>query len=61
LNVAILQSCCLSDEPVLFLSDIFPTYCMAADFCNVIAIDTVPERLQLAKEDSCIKMVMKPH
>jgi threonine dehydrogenase-like Zn-dependent dehydrogenase len=69
----------LSDEQVLFLSDIFPTGYMAADFCNmkggetiaiwgcgpvgqfairsalllgagrVIAIDTVPERLQLAR------------
>jgi threonine dehydrogenase-like Zn-dependent dehydrogenase len=70
----------LSDEQVLFLSDIFPTGYMAADFCNlkggetvavwgcgpvgqfairsafllnagrVIAIDTVPERLALARE-----------
>lgn len=69
----------LSDEQVLFLSDIFPTGYMAADFCNiqggetiaiwgcgpvgqfaiksafllgagrVIAIDTIPERLALAK------------
>ena len=69
-----------SDEQVLFLSDIFPTGYMAADFCNiqpgdtiaiwgcgpvgqfairsafllgaerVIAIDTVPERLALARE-----------
>jgi len=69
----------LSDEQVLFLSDIFPTGYMAADFCNiqrgdtiaiwgcgpvgqfaiksafllgaerVIAIDTVPERLELAR------------
>jgi threonine dehydrogenase-like Zn-dependent dehydrogenase len=69
----------LTDEQVLFLSDIFPTGYMAADFCNiqrgdtiaiwgcgpvgqmairsafllgaerVIAIDTVPERLELAK------------
>lgn len=69
----------LSDEKVLFLSDIFPTGYMAAEFCNiqdgdtiaiwgcgpvgqfaiksalllgagtVIAIDTVPERLALAK------------
>ena len=69
----------LTDEQVLFLSDIFPTGYMAADFCNiqpedtiaiwgcgpvgqmairsafilgagrVIAIDTVPERLALAK------------
>lgn len=69
----------LSDDQVLFLSDIFPTGYMAADFCNiqrgdliavwgcgpvgqfairsafllgaerVIAIDTVPERLALAK------------
>jgi threonine dehydrogenase-like Zn-dependent dehydrogenase len=70
----------LSDEQVLFLSDIFPTGYMAADFCNlkggetvaiwgsgpvgqfairsafllgaeqVLAIDTVPERLDLARE-----------
>lgn len=69
----------LSDEQVLFLSDIFPTGYMAADFCNiqpgdtiaiwgcgpvgqmairsafllgaerVVAIDTVPERLELAR------------
>jgi len=69
----------LSDEQVLFLSDIFPTGYMAAEFCDikpedtiavwgcgpvgqmairsafllgakrVIAIDTVPERLVLAK------------
>jgi len=72
----------LSDEQVLFLSDIFPTGYMAADFCNlkggetvaiwgcgpvgqfairsafllgaerVLAIDTVPERLALARETS---------
>jgi threonine dehydrogenase-like Zn-dependent dehydrogenase len=70
----------LSDEQVLFLSDIFPTGYMAADFCDikggetiaiwgcgpvgqfairsafllgaerVIAIDTVPERLALARD-----------
>jgi len=70
----------LSDDQVLFLSDIFPTGYMAAEFCNirdgetiaiwgcgpvgqfairsafllgagrVIAIDTVPERLEMAKE-----------
>ncbi|MBV9115804.1 MAG: zinc-binding dehydrogenase, partial [Acetobacteraceae bacterium] len=70
----------LTDEQVLFLSDIFPTGYMAADFCNipkgdtiaiwgcgpvgqfairsafllgaerVIAIDTVPERLALARD-----------
>jgi threonine dehydrogenase-like Zn-dependent dehydrogenase len=69
----------LSDDQVLFLSDIFPTGYMAADFCNiqngdtiaiwgcgpvgqfairssfllgagrVIAIDTVPDRLAMAK------------
>jgi threonine dehydrogenase-like Zn-dependent dehydrogenase len=69
----------LSDEQVLFLSDIFPTGYMAAEFCNirggetiavwgcgpvgqfairsafllgaerVLAIDTVPERLALAR------------
>ena len=69
----------LSDEQVLFLSDIFPTGYMAAEFCNikdgdtiaiwgcgpvgqfairsafllgagrVIAIDTVPERMSMAK------------
>ncbi|MBV9738041.1 MAG: glutathione-dependent formaldehyde dehydrogenase [Hyphomicrobiales bacterium] len=70
----------LTDEQVLFLSDIFPTGYMAAEFCDieegdtiaiwgcgpvgqfairsafllgagrVLAIDTVPERLALAKE-----------
>jgi threonine dehydrogenase-like Zn-dependent dehydrogenase len=70
----------LSDEQALFLSDIFPTGYMAADFCNiqpgetiaiwgcgpvgqfairsafllgaerVLAIDTVPERLALARD-----------
>ena len=70
----------LSDEQVLFLSDIFPTGYMGADFCDiqpgdtiavfgcgpvgqfairscfllgaerVIAIDTVPERLTLARQ-----------
>jgi threonine dehydrogenase-like Zn-dependent dehydrogenase len=70
----------LSDEQVLFLSDIFPTGYMAADFCNlkggetvaiwgsgpvgqfairsafllgaerVLAIDTVAERLDLARD-----------
>lgn len=74
----------LNDEQVLFLSDIFPTGYMAADFCNikggetiaiwgcgpvgqmairsafllgaerVIAIDTVPERLALAKAAGAI-------
>jgi threonine dehydrogenase-like Zn-dependent dehydrogenase len=69
----------LSDEQVLFLSDIFPTGYMAAEFCNirdgdtiaiwgcgpvgqfairsafllgagrVIAIDTIPERMVMAK------------
>ena len=70
----------LGDDEVLFLSDIFPTGFMAADFCNiqggetiavwgcgpvgqfaiksafllgaerVLAIDTVPERLALARQ-----------
>ena len=70
----------LTDEQVLFLSDIFPTGYMAADFCDiqrgdtiaiwgcgpvaqfairsafllgaerVIAIDTVPERLAMARD-----------
>lgn len=70
----------LTDEQVLFLSDIFPTGYMAADFCDiqpedtiavwgcgpvglmairsafilgarrVIAIDTVPERLEFARQ-----------
>ncbi|MBB2206128.1 zinc-dependent alcohol dehydrogenase [Gluconacetobacter takamatsuzukensis] len=70
----------LTDEQALFLSDIFPTGYMAADFCNiqpgqiiaiwgcgpvgqmairsafllgaerVIAVDTVPERLALARD-----------
>lgn len=70
----------LTDEQALFLSDIFPTGYMAADFCNiqpgdtiaiwgcgpvgqmairsafllgaerVIAIDTVPERMEMARK-----------
>ncbi|ACF00884.1 Alcohol dehydrogenase GroES domain protein [Rhodopseudomonas palustris TIE-1] len=74
----------LTDEQVLFLSDIFPTGFMAADFCNlkggetvavwgcgpvgqmaiksafllgaerVIAIDTVPERMELARQSGAI-------
>ncbi len=74
----------LDDEKVLFLSDIFPTGYMAAEFCNiqsgdiiaiwgcgpvgqfairsafllgaglVIAIDTVPERLALARDVGAI-------
>jgi threonine dehydrogenase-like Zn-dependent dehydrogenase len=69
----------LTDEQVLFLSDIFPTGYMAADFCNiqqgdtiaiwgcgpvgqfairsafllgaerVLAVDTVPERMEMAR------------
>jgi len=79
----------LDDEQVLFLSDIFPTGYMAADFCDiaggdtiaiwgcgpvgqfairsaflmgaerVIAIDTVPERLQLAQEAGAITIDFK--
>lgn len=74
----------LSDDQVLFLSDIFPTGYMAADFCNItpgdtiaiwgcgpvgqmairsarmlgaeriIAIDTVPERLALARDGGAV-------
>ncbi len=73
----------LSDEQVLFLSDIFPTGYMGAEFCEpqgktvavfgcgpvaqfsirsafllgaerVIAIDTVPERLELARKAGAI-------
>ncbi len=76
----------LTDEQVLFLSDIFPTGFMAADFCNiqkgdtiaiwgcgpvgqfairsafmlgaerVIAIDTVQERLDLAKSAGAVTL-----
>lgn len=76
----------LSDEQVLFLSDIFPTGYRAADFCDiepgdtvaiwgcgpvgqmaiksafllgaecVIAIDTVAERLSLAKQSAAITL-----
>jgi threonine dehydrogenase-like Zn-dependent dehydrogenase len=76
----------LSDEQVLFLSDIFPTGFMAAHFCNIqegdtiavwgcgpvgqfairsafllgaeriIAIDTVPERLTLAKQAGALTL-----
>jgi threonine dehydrogenase-like Zn-dependent dehydrogenase len=74
----------LSDEQVLFLSDIFPTGYMAAEFCDiqggetiaiwgagpvgqfairsafllgaerVISIDTVPERMALAKQAGAV-------
>lgn len=76
----------LSDDQVLFLSDIFPTGYMAAEFCDikpgdtiaiwgcgpvgqfaiksafllgaerVIAIDTVPERLELARMSGAITL-----
>ena len=76
----------LTDEQVLFLSDIFPTGYMAADFCNiqpgdtiaiwgcgpvgqmairsafllgavrVIAVDTVPERLELARSAGALTL-----
>lgn len=76
----------LTDEQVLFLSDIFPTGYMAADFCNiqpgdtiaiwgcgpvgqmairsafllgaerVIAIDTVAERLELARAAGAVTL-----
>jgi threonine dehydrogenase-like Zn-dependent dehydrogenase len=79
----------LTDEQVLFLSDIFPTGYMAADFCNiqtgdtiaiwgcgpvgqfairsafllgaerVIAIDTVPERLTLARQAGALTLDFK--
>src|SRR6201992_993596 len=79
----------LTDDQVLFLSDIFPTGYMAADFCNiqhgdtiaiwgcgpvgqfairsafllgaerVIAVDTVSERLALAKESGAITLDFK--
>ncbi|MDB5401852.1 MAG: Alcohol dehydrogenase GroES domain protein [Rhodopila sp.] len=76
----------LTDEQVLFLSDIFPTGYMAAEFCNiqpgdtiaiwgcgpvgqfairsafllgaeqVIAIDSVPERLLMAREAGALTL-----
>ena len=79
----------LTDEQVLFLSDIFPTGYMAADYCNlkggetvaiwgcgpvgqfairsafmlgaerVIAIDTVPERMELARKAGAIVLDFK--
>ena len=79
----------LTDDQVLFLSDIFPTGYMAADFCNlkggetvaiwgcgpvgqfairsafllgagrVIAIDSVPERLQLAEQAGAMTLNYK--
>jgi threonine dehydrogenase-like Zn-dependent dehydrogenase len=79
----------LTDEQVLFLSDIFPTGYMAADFCNlkggetvaiwgcgpvgqfairsafmlgaerVIAIDTVPERMAMARAAGAIVLDFK--
>lgn len=77
----------LSDEQVIFLSDVFPTGYMAAENCNiqpgqviavfgcgpvgqftiqsafllgaerVIAIDSVPERLQMAREQSSAEVI----
>lgn len=77
----------MTDEQVLFLSDIFPTGYMAAEFCNlkggetvaiwgagpvgqfairsaillgaerVIAIETVPERIALAKESGATDII----
>jgi threonine dehydrogenase-like Zn-dependent dehydrogenase len=79
----------LTDEQVLFLSDIFPTGYMAADFCNiqrgdtiaiwgcgpvgqmairsafllgaerVIAIDTVPERMAMARAAGALTLNFK--
>jgi len=79
----------LTDEQVLFLSDIFPTGYMAADFCDiqqgdtiailgcgpvgqmairsafllgaerVISVDTVPERLDLARSAGAITLDFK--
>ena len=79
----------LTDEQVLFLSDIFPTGYMAADFCDiqegdtiaiwgcgpvgqmairsafllgadrVIAIDTIPERLEMARAAGAITLDFK--
>ena len=79
----------LTDEQVLFLSDIFPTGFMAADFCNlkggetvavwgcgpvgqfaiksafilgaerVIAIDTVPERMAMARASGAVILDFK--
>jgi threonine dehydrogenase-like Zn-dependent dehydrogenase len=79
----------MTDEQVLFLSDIFPTGYMAAEFCNiqqgdtiaiwgcgpvgqfairsafllgagrVIAIDTVPERLKMAREAGALTIDFK--
>jgi threonine dehydrogenase-like Zn-dependent dehydrogenase len=79
----------LTDEQVLFLSDIFPTGYMAADLCNlkggetvaiwgcgpvgqfairsafmlgaerVIAIDTVPERMEMARQAGAIVLDFK--
>jgi threonine dehydrogenase-like Zn-dependent dehydrogenase len=79
----------LTDDQVLFLSDIFPTGYMAADHCNiqpgdtiavwgcgpvglfairsafmlgaerVIAIDTVPERMALAREAGALTIDFK--
>ncbi|RKK03080.1 glutathione-dependent formaldehyde dehydrogenase [Pseudoroseomonas wenyumeiae] len=79
----------LTDEQVLFLSDIFPTGYMAADYCNlkggetvaiwgcgpvgqfairsafmlgaerVIAIDTVPERMAMARAAGAIVLDFK--
>jgi threonine dehydrogenase-like Zn-dependent dehydrogenase len=79
----------LTDKQVLFLSDIFPTGYMAAEFCNiqpgdtvavwgcgpvgqfairsafllgaerVLAIDTIPERLNLARQAGALTLDFK--
>lgn len=80
----------LTDEQVLFLTDILPTslwgteianvkdgdtvvvlgcgpvglltikWCIAKGEKRVIAVDRVGYRLQYAKEDNCIKVILKP-
>ncbi len=61
----------LSDEQVLFLSDIFPTGYMAAEYAEIdpsfvithtVPIDKGPEMYKTFrdKEDGCIKVVLKP-
>jgi threonine dehydrogenase-like Zn-dependent dehydrogenase len=56
----------LSDEQVLFLSDIFPTGYMAAENAQIEPGDTVAEAAPTMyktfrdKDDGCIKVVLKP-
>ena len=45
----------LTDEQVLFLSDIFPTGYMGAEMCNIH-----PGDIFLNKQEDCVKVVLTP-